>query len=79
MSLPYNADNSGRVPETGDYVAYNYSGQIATGYIRKIGRGRYGPRFYIEQVVPTAGHESIVNGGPRCVLVLALADGTVRV
>lgn len=71
-SLPYNphADNAGRVPKEGDYVAYNYSGQVAAGFIRRVGRGRWHDTFAIEQVVPEEGHESLVRGGPKCLLVL---------
>ena len=64
-------DNSGQTPEVGDYVAYNYSGQIATGWITKISPRHH---FRIWQNDPKPGHQSLVRGGPRCVLVLAKAD-----
>jgi hypothetical protein len=72
------ADNAGRIPQEGDYVAYNYSGQIACGFITKIGvtRSRYwsGPIYHIMQVLPEEGHKSKVKGGPKCVLVLQSED-----
>jgi len=62
------ADNAGREPVEGDYVAYNYSGQIATGFITRVTRSA----FYIECVLPVnrTGKQSIVRGGPKCMLVL---------
>lgn len=73
----YRADNAGQIPEEGDFVAYNYSGQIATGYIRHVGRtpsGNPTGRFTIVQVCPEDGHISRVKGGPKCVLVLEKAS-----
>lgn len=68
-------DNAGNVPATGDYVAFNRSGQIATGYIERIGRGQWGPIYYIRVVLPTRddGKQSIVKGGALCLLVLDAA------
>jgi hypothetical protein len=65
----------GQIPEVGDYVAYNYSGQIATGWIKKIGSAssrQYASSGIIEihQTFPKEGHISKVRGGPKCVLVL---------
>lgn len=78
MTYNARADNTGQIPEAGDFVAYNYSGQIATGWITKIGEthGRYwsGPIFHIYQCHPKDGHMSRVRGGPKCVLVLAKRD-----
>lgn len=70
--MPYNprADNAGQTPEVGDFVAYNYSGQIATGWIKSTGRGKWNTTYTIHQVCPTEGHISRVRGGPKCVLVL---------
>lgn len=78
--LPWNpaADNCGRVPKEGDFVAYNMSGQIATGFIRHAGRtrsGRLTGRFTIEQVRPEEGHVSRIKGGPKCLLVLDAGPG----
>ncbi len=75
MTLPWNphADNAGRVPLEGDFVAYNYSGSIATGYVRHVGRSRSGRptgNFTIHQVLPTEGHVSRIRGGAKCLLVL---------
>lgn len=70
------ADNCGRVPEVGDFVAYNYSGQIATGWITYKGMtksGRPTGTFTIEQLLPEPGHRSHVRGGPKCLLVLERA------
>ena len=61
------ADNSGQVPQEGDYVAYNFSGQIAAGFITRITKSG---KIHINQVLPREGHQSIVKGGSRCVLVL---------
>lgn len=69
----YHQDNAGQLPEEGDYVAYNYSGQIATGYIRHVGRSKSGRPtglFTIHQVLPREGHISRIRGGPKCLLVL---------
>lgn len=67
-------DNSGQIPEEGDYVAYNCSGQIATGYVRHVGRSKSGlitgNSYVIHQVLPREGHISRVRGGARCLLVL---------
>lgn len=71
-------DNVGNTPQEGDFVAYNYSGQIATGYVRHVGRtpgGRQTGRFTIVQVCPEDGHISRVKGGPKCLLVLEKGDG----
>jgi hypothetical protein len=70
----FRADNAGREPQLGDYVAYNYSGQIAAGFIRRIGKGKWHPIFEIEMVLPEEGHKSLVKGGPKCVLVLDRDD-----
>lgn len=73
LEITYSTDNAGRVPQEGDYVAYNYSGQIATGYIRHVGRtksGRNTGNFTIEQILPKEGHTSRIRGGPKCLLVL---------
>ena len=79
--IPYNADNAGHVPKEGDFVAYNYSGQIAGRFIRHIGRTRSGNftgRFTIEQVFPTEGHVSRIKGGVKCLLVLASDETTPK-
>ena len=75
--ITYQTDNSGQVPQLGDYVAYNYSGQIATGYIRHVGTSKRGFRtglFTIHQVLPEEGHISRIRGGVKCLLVLQTAD-----
>ena len=80
MSPRYDEDNAGHVPKEGDFVAYNYSGQIAGGFIRHIGRtasGRFTGRFTIEQVFPAEGHVSRIKGGVKCLLVLATDDEAV--
>ena len=64
----FKTDNAGRTPEPGDYVAYNYSGQIATGFIKT--KSRDGVRFTIEQVLPHEGHISRIRGGAKTLLVL---------
>ena len=72
-ALSYDTDNAGQIPEEGDFVAYNYSGQIATGYIRYVSRSRSGRplgRYIIDQVHPKEGHVSRIKGGSKCVLVL---------
>lgn len=63
-------DNGGQTPEVGDYVAYNWSGQIAAGFILSVSKD--GMRFRIHQVLPKRqeGHISRINGGPQCMLVL---------
>lgn len=67
--VPFNprADNAGREPLAGDYVAFNYSGQIAAGFIRLVSKDRR--RFTIARILPTEG-QSVVRGGPKCLLVL---------
>lgn len=73
MTVTNATDNAGNVPEEGDYVAYNYSGQIATGVIRFVSRstgGRSLGKYVIVQIHPTKGHISRVRGGTKCVLVL---------
>lgn len=71
-----NTDNAGNTPEVGDYVAYNWSGQIATGFIAGMGRSKLSPIYKIERVIPEQRqHErekpiSTVRGGARCLLVL---------
>ena len=74
--IPFNpaTDNNLQQPEVGDFVAYNWSGQIATGWIKSIGRGRNGPIFKIQMLRPMDGHQSTVRGGPKCVLVLEKAE-----
>jgi hypothetical protein len=70
-------DNAGNIPEEGDFVAYNYSGQIATGWIRFVSRSKSGAslgKYIITQLHPNEGHESRVKGGPQCVLVLEKAE-----
>lgn len=74
MSYNAAADNTGQTPEVGDFVAYNYSGQIATGWVVRTGKGRWGTIFYIHQCKPEDGHMSTVRGGPKCLLVLAKKD-----
>ena len=69
------ADNAGSEPKLGDYVAYNYSGQIATGFIRHVGKGKWNPTFTIHQVLPEEGHISRVRGGAKCMLVLDSIKG----
>lgn len=67
-------DNAGCVPKVGDYVAYNMSGQIATGYILSVGKSRLAPIYRIERVLPERPHmhpTSTVRGGPQCLLVLS--------
>lgn len=66
--ISYSADNAGCIPEIGDFVAYNYSGQIAAGFIKH--KSKDGRRFTIHQVIPQEGHISRVRGGPKCLLVL---------
>jgi hypothetical protein len=63
-------DNGNTIPEVDDYVAYNWSGQIATGYI--VRKSKDGRHFSIEQALPEKqkGHISRIRGGPRCLLVL---------
>lgn len=71
------ADNAGREPAEGDFVAYNYSGQIATGWITHVGRsasGRPTGNFTIRQLVPQDGHVSRIRGGPKCLLVLETTE-----
>lgn len=73
----YDTDNAGHVPKEGDFVAYNYSGQIATGYIKHVSRTRSGRsqgKYIIHQVHPNEGHISRIRGGVKCVLVLEPAD-----
>lgn len=71
--ITYETDNAGNIPREGDYVAYNYSGQIATGYIRHVGRapsGRLTGNFTIVMVIPKEDHVSRIRGGSKCLLVL---------
>lgn len=73
----HHLDNAGNLPSEGDYVAYNWSGQIATGYIRHVGRSRNGSltgRFTIHMVLPKEGHISRIRGGSKCLLVLEKGD-----
>lgn len=63
-------DNAGATPEVGDYVAYNWSGQIATGFIVSVGRSRYAPLYRIEQVLPGRQTNHSRVKGSRNVLVL---------
>ena len=75
--MNYETDNNGVVPEKGDFVAYNYSGQIATGWITHKGltkSGRSTGNFTIKQLAPEDGHVSHVRGGPKCMLVLEKSD-----
>ena len=79
LTHDYNADNAGNYPEEGDFVAYNYSGQIATGWIRHVSRSKSGRslgKYIINQLHPHEDHVSRVRGGPKCVLVLQKADGS---
>ena len=72
MAFNSEADNAGHIPKEGDYVAYNYSGSIATGYITHVGRSPRGSltgNFTIAQILPKEGHISRVRGGPKCLLV----------
>jgi hypothetical protein len=76
---PFGTDANGIIPEVGDFVAYNYSGCIATGTITKIGQRRTGRMiYYIEQFAPTEGRKSVVNGGAAVMLVLKKSDGVVK-
>lgn len=77
MAYNYKADNVGNEPKLGDFVAYNYSGQIATGWITKIGKGKWHPIFTVKQLHPQDGHVSKVKGGPKCVLVLEAKEEDV--
>lgn len=73
----YHTDNWGNLPEEGDFVAYNYSGSIATGYIRYVSRSKSGRslgRYIINQTHPNSDHVSRVKGGVKCVLVLKKTD-----
>lgn len=72
--VPFNpkADNTGQTPKEGDYVAYNYSGQIALGHIVRVSKG--GQRFTIQQKYPDDEHVSRVRGGPKCILVLSASQ-----
>ena len=63
-------DNAGVTPEIGDYVAYNWSGQIATGYVVGVGRGRWGRNYRIEQVIPGRQQNPSLVKDSRSVLVL---------
>lgn len=71
--MSWRTDNAGAVPGVGDYVAYNYSGQIATGFVKSVSKD--GVRFVIEQVIPREGHVSRIRGGARCLLVLDPVEG----
>lgn len=66
----WNTDNRGIVPEVGDFVAYNYSGQLATGYVIRKSKDRR--TFVIHQESPHSHvrHQSRVRGGAKCILVL---------
>lgn len=78
---PYGTDANGETPEVGDFVAYNYSGNIATGFIKRIGRttkGWHRNIYYVEQVAPTKGHESVIRGGAMCLLILEKGGGLVK-
>ena len=82
---PYGTDANGRTPQVGDFVAYNYSGQIATGWITKIGHriSKYsslgGNKIYhIHQVAPHEGKKSVVRGGAKCLIVLESGEGLVK-
>ena len=70
------ADNTGREPKVGDYVAYNYSGQIALGHITRVSKDRR--TFTIRQRFPDDEHVSRVRGGPKCLLVLSASQPEVR-
>lgn len=73
-------DNMGKEVEEGDFVAYNWSGQIATGFVTRVRQGsKYGYTrtiYHIECVMPksNAGKESVVRGGAQCILVLDKAS-----
>ena len=75
----YYEDNNGVIPEVGDYIAYNWSGQIAAGYITHY-KGKNKP-ITIERVIPDPepgeSNKSTVRGGCKCVLVLQKRDGSV--
>ena len=68
----YDEDNGGRIPQIGDYVAFNYSGQVGAGYIRSLGTRKRHPIFHIERILPDEG-KSIIRGGPKCLLVIESA------
>lgn len=74
----YRTDNAGNVPKVGDYVAYNWSGQLATGYIVSLGIKRHNPIYHIQRVLPPKEDYddgiSRVRGGAKCLLVLEPAD-----
>lgn len=76
----YGTDANGTTPEVGDFVAYNCSGSIATGWITSTGKykNRYRKIFHILQHAPTDGHKSVVRGGANCLLVLEKGDGVVK-
>ena len=65
---PTRRDNLGQLVDAGDFVAYNYSGYIAVGWVERFSKD--GHTIYIRQLSPTDGHLSRVKGGPKCVLVL---------
>ncbi len=77
---PYGTDANGVTPEIGDFVAYNCSGNIATGYITSTGKypNRFKKIFHIEQIAPHEGKKSRVRGGASCLLVLEKNDGIVK-
>jgi hypothetical protein len=45
-------DHAGQTPEVGDYVAYNWSGSLAAGYIVNITGSKNRPLYHIERVIP---------------------------
>ena len=75
----YGRDANNIEPEVGDFVAYNWSGRVATGYITSTGQNPHRIRkiYHITQVAPNDGHKSVVRGGADCVLVLEKGDGVV--
>ncbi len=65
----YEEDNAGTIPEVGDVVAYNYSGQVAIGVIRSLGTRKRWPIFHIDRILPDKG-ESRIRGGVKCLVVI---------
>ena len=78
--MSYGTDANGIKPEIGDFVAYNCSGQIATGYITSTGKyaNRLRKIYHIYQISPKDGKKSVIRGGARCLLVLEKNDGVVK-
>lgn len=67
----YKQDWAGNTPEEGDYVAYNWSGQIACGVIAHITpKGDYKIVRSIPEPKDGENWLSIIRGGAKCLLVL---------